>query len=99
MTKGIRTFRIYRNNLEMWMRQNKAEYTGNCVKGNLLDNFMVSTPYGYAFFKEIALNEWSSCYEITYCFDRKSDGEWKPIYDKVWDMWYDFEFEFENAMV
>lgn len=91
MTKGIKTFRIYGNNLEMWMKQNHATYTGDCIEGNLLDNFMLETPYGYAFFKEIALNCWTSCYEVTYALDRKSNGKWKSLYNKVWDMWYEFE--------
>lgn len=95
MTKGIKTFRIYGNDVEMWLKQNNGDYTGDCVEGCLLDNFMVQTPYGYAFFKEIALNCWTSCYEVYYGFDRKNHVAWNDIYNEVWNMWYDFEAKAE----
>ena len=42
--------------LEKWMKQNKAEYTGMFFEGCLLDNFMLSTKRGYAAIYEKYVN-------------------------------------------
>ena len=75
-------FYIDAKNLEKWMRQNEAEYTGNFVDGCLLDNFLVWTKNGVAAVYEHYLNAWSSDYYVEF---ERGDGE------NVWDRWYDFE--------
>ena len=69
---------------EKWAHQNRAEYTGDCVEGCLLDNFIMCTPRGFAAFYENYLNEWSSNYYV----------EFQPgAAQKVFSNWYEFEKE------
>ena len=75
-------FHIRGSDLEKWMHQNKAEYTGNFVEGCLLDNFVVATKRGFAALYEHPLNEWSSDYIV----------EFEPgVAQIVWRRWYEFE--------
>lgn len=86
------TIRLSPDYLEMWMKQNRAEYTGDFLEGCLLDNFMVWTKRGAAAVYEYPLNSWSSEYRIEF---EPGDAE------NVWRRWYDFEArynaEFESA--
>lgn len=75
-------FRIGNNELERWMHQNKAQYTGSFVEGCLLDNFVVVTRRGFAAFYEHYINEWSSDYAVEF--------EAGPA-QTVWRRWYEFE--------
>lgn len=75
-------FHIGAADLEKWMHQNRAEYTGVFVEGCLLDNFVVATKRGFAAFYEHYLNEWSSDYIV----------EFQPgPAQTVWRRWYEFE--------
>lgn len=60
------SFRIGATNLEKWMAQNKAEYTGDFVDGALLDNFMLACKRGFAAVYEHYLNCWSSDYLVEF---------------------------------
>ena len=59
-------FKMKPASLYKWMAQNKAEYTGNCFYGSLLDNFIVSTKRGYAAIYESYVNAWTSQYEVVF---------------------------------
>lgn len=74
-------FYIDPQNIEKWLHQNEAEYTGDFVDGCLLDSFVVWTKNGVAAVYEHYLNEWSSDYLIE--FERGSA-------DEVWTNWYLF---------
>ena len=74
-------FYIDPKNLEKWLHQNEAEYTGDFVDGCLLDSFVVWTKNGVAAVYEHYLNAWSSDYLIE--FERGSA-------DEVWTNWYLF---------
>lgn len=78
----IKRFTIAPENLEKWMHQNEAEYTGDFVEGCLLDNFVVATKNGFAAVYEHYLNAWMSDYFIE--FQR---GEARDVFNR----WYDFE--------
>ncbi len=68
--------------LEKWMHQNRAQYTGGFIEGCLLDNFVVATKRGFAAIYEHPLNEWSSNYRV----------EFEPgAAQGVWRNWYEFE--------
>ncbi len=47
-------------NEEKWMHQNKAEYTGAYVEGNLIDNSILACKRGYCAVYERHVNEWTS---------------------------------------
>lgn len=79
---GVTSFRISPENLEKWMHQNRAEYTGAFVEGRLLDNFVLVCKRGFAAVYEHYLNCWSSDYLI----------EFQPgTAQGVWKNWYKFE--------
>lgn len=81
-TPGLTKFRISPKNLEKWMHQNEAEYTGAFVEGCLLDNFVLACKRGFAAVYEHYLNCWSSDYLI----------EFQPgAAQEVWKNWYRFE--------
>lgn len=85
------TFYIYgENELQEWMLRNKAEYTGDFIEGCLLNNFVVSTPRGYAAIYEHYVNEWTSCYYVEF-----ETG----VASAVWDNWYRFETTSVNEVV
>lgn len=78
-------FRIESKDLEKWIHQNKAEYTGDFVDGRLLDNFVLACKRGIAAVYEHYLNCWTSDYLV----------EFEPgKAEEVWRHWYEFE---ENA--
>lgn len=93
MEKIIR-FYLYADQLEKWMYQNKACYTGACIEGTLLDNFVLDTEIGYAAFYESPVNEWTSRYYVEYGINRKNKpcSSWRT----VWKNWYDFADKAEN---
>lgn len=75
-------FCIDPKNLEKWMHQNGANYTGTMVEGCLLDNFVLACKRGYAAVYEHPLNCWSSDYLV----------EFEPgAAQGVWRRWYQFE--------
>lgn len=75
-------FCIDPKNLEKWMHQNGANYTGTMVEGCLLDNFVLVCKRGYAAVYEHYLNCWSSDYLV----------EFEPgAAQGVWRRWYQFE--------
>ena len=86
----ITSFYLAHSDLDKWMYQNKAEYTGEYVEGVLLDSFVVSTKRGYAFFYEHVLNCWSSDYAV-YFIPYKSGEKHLKAYDRLWAEWMDFE--------
>ena len=75
--------------LEQWMKQNKAEYTGDYIEGCLLDNFVLCTDRGFAAVYENYLNANSSDYYI----------EFQPFpAQEVWKEWYKFEEQNESEI-
>lgn len=80
----VTRFRINHSNLEKWLRQNDAEYTGDYVEGCLLDNFVVATKRGFAAFYEHAVNCWTSDYIVEFQAGAAQD---------VFARWYEFEKE------
>lgn len=74
--------RISPKNLEKWMHQNEAKYTGVFVEGCLLDNFVLVCKRGFAAVYEHYLNCWSSDYLIEF----QSGAA-----QSVWKNWYKFE--------
>lgn len=60
----METYQIGSTELEAWMQENNAVYTGDYVEGCLLDSFVVATDTGYAALYENYLNEWSSDYLV-----------------------------------
>ncbi len=63
---GPTTFLIAPRDLPKWIRQNRAEYTGDFAEGCLLDNFVLSCRRGFAAVYEHYLNCWSSDYLIEF---------------------------------
>lgn len=82
MPPNLTTFRIRPDDLDKWMHQNKAKYTGAFVEGCLLDNFVLVCKRGFAAVYECHLNEWSSTYQVE--FEAGTAQE-------VWRRWYQFE--------
>ena len=72
-------------NLEKWMHQNRAQYTGAYVDGCLLDNFVLSVKRGYAFIYETYLNANSSAYRCKFVPYKNQD-----MIDSAWAEWYNF---------
>lgn len=83
---SITRFCIDPTNLEKWMRQNKAKYTGTFIEGCLLDNFVLVCKRGFAAVYERYVNCWTSNYMIEF-----QPG---PAQD-VWRGWYQFEEGYE----
>lgn len=81
-------FYIEADQVEKWMYQNGACYTGAFVDGVLLDNFVVDTKYGFAVFRESYVNEWSSRYYVEYAINRS--GKHCEAWREVWRKWYEF---------
>lgn len=79
---GVTSFRISPENLDMWMHQNEAEYTGAFVEGSLLNNFVLACKRGFAAVYEHYLNCWSSDYLIEFQPGAAQD---------VWKNWYNLE--------
>lgn len=81
-TEKVTRFYIDSNNLEKWIHQNNAEYTGDFYEGCLLDNFVLVTDKGFAAVYEHYVNCWTSNYYVEYQ---------KGAAQTVWKKWYDFE--------
>lgn len=79
---AVKSFRLGQKELDKWMHQNKAEYTGAFVEGRLLDNFVLACKRGFAAVYEHYLNEWCSDYLIEFQVGAAQD---------VWKKWYGFE--------
>ena len=69
-------------NLQKWMHQNAAEYTGDFVEGCLLDNFVLICRRGFAAVYESFVNPNMSRYRVE--FERGAAQE-------VFARWYAFE--------
>ena len=83
----MKTLIIGSCDLEKWLHQNRAQYTGDFLEGCLLDNFVVMTRRGYAAIYEKYLNANSSCYRV----------EWEPgPAQNVFKRWYDFEKQYNE---
>lgn len=80
---GVTRFFLEPCELEKWMYQNKAEYTGDFVEGCLLDNFVVVTKRGFAAVYESYVNSWTSCYYIEFQTGAAQDifSRWYKFYD------------------
>lgn len=82
------SFRIGSTELEKWLHQNRAEFTGDIVEGGLLDSFMVATKRGFAAIYEHYCNEWASDYTVE--FERGDARE-------VWARWKRFKEQAKSA--
>lgn len=71
-------FLIASKDFPMWMKQNRAAYTGDYFPGVLLDNFILECKHGFAAVYEWVVNEWSSCYRVV--FGRK-ESDIRGIFD------------------
>ena len=83
----MKRFYVGSCNIDKWLHQNGAEYTGDYYEGVLLDNYVVMTRRGFAAVYEHYLNANSSDYLI----------EWEPgPAQNVWKNWYEFEYEYNS---
>ena len=57
---------MFINDIEKWMHQNDAEYTGEFFEGCLLDNFIVACKRGYAAIYERYATSNSSRYYMVF---------------------------------
>ena len=80
--ENIKEFDIDPKYFEKWFYQNRGEYTGDFIKGVLLDNFIIATKRGFAAVYEKYCNEWSSCYHIVF-----ETGTARNMFKQ----WYEFE--------
>lgn len=87
-------FYVGSTQLNKWMHQNKASYTGMFVEGCLLDSFVLETRRGYAFVYEHYLNANSSDYYVEFVPYKNAH---MPEYDKAFADWYVFEKKAESA--
>ena len=89
-------FYMNADQLEKWMYQNKACYTGYFVEGSFLDNFVLDTEIGFVFFYEDYVNCWTSRYYVEYAINRKKKPckAWKTAFKK----WYEFEEKRETQL-
>ena len=74
--------------LERFIKNNHAEYTGCYIEGSLIDNFVMSTSKGYAAFYESHRNEWTSWWRVEYQTGFAQD---------MWRHWYEFEGQMERC--
>ena len=82
MKNNIKALHVGSCELNKWLHQNKADYTGLFVDGCLLDNFVVVTKRGFAAIYEEYLNPNSSGYYIEFQTGTAQD---------VFRNWYKFE--------
>ncbi len=83
------TFKIYGEaEMEKWMVQNNAVYTGDFIDGSLLDNFSVWVKRGMAIITECFENYWSSSYLVRWSQDDKL----------IWDLWDEFEKNYIESL-
>lgn len=78
-------FYIEPQNLEKWLHQNNAEYTGDYFVGVLLDNFTVSLKNGYAAIYEHYVNPNQSNYLVEFSRDFESLDR----FDEITEKWMD----------
>ena len=64
--EGVTTFQIGIGEMNKWIHQNNAEYTGDFVEGVLADSFILACKRGTAAVYEHYLNEWSSNYMVLF---------------------------------
>ncbi len=81
-------FKISPANLEKWMHQNQAKYTGAFVEGTLLDNFVLICKRGFAAVYERYVNPNMSEYLVEF-----ETGTAQG----VWKRWYEFEERSEKS--
>ena len=73
------------NDMDKWMHQNNAHYTGAFFEGNLLDNYVLDCKRGYAAVYERPMNEWSSVPHVKFApyKDRAAvDALWSEFYGR-----------------
>lgn len=75
------TIFLLKGDINKWLHQNEAEYTGDFFDGCLLDNFVVSCKNGIAALYEHYSNCWSSCYEVHF---GRTEKEKRKIYDEFY---------------
>ena len=75
------TIFLLKGDINKWLHQNQAEYTGDFFEGCLLDNFIVSCKNGIAALYEQYSNCWSSCYEVHF---GRTEKEKRKIYDEFY---------------
>lgn len=75
------TIFLLKGDLNRWLHQNEAEYTGDFFDGCLLDNFIVYCKNGIAALYEHYCNEWSSCYEVHF---GRTEKEKRGIYEEFY---------------
>ena len=75
------TIFLLKGDINKWLHQNQAEYTGDFFEGCLLDNFIVSCKNGIAALYEHYSNCWSSCYEVHF---GRTEKEKRKIYDEFY---------------
>ena len=88
---GAQLKEFYLNPLQFnkWAHQNDVEYTGACIDGVLLDNFVVITKHGMAAIYEHYVNPNMSNYRVV--FQRRGKLEEGRDYIALWHNWYKFE--------
>lgn len=87
---GTTVFFMEPADINKYIHQNKAEYTGCFVEGCLQDSFVLSCKRGYTFVYEHFLTPWSSdlfCIFLPY----KAAKENPKTYDEEWCTWFNFE--------
>ena len=89
MGAKIKEFYLNPCHYNKWAHQNQVEYTGHCVEGVLLDNFVVITKHGMAAIYEHYVNPNKSNYRIE--FQREGKLEEGGDYIALWHNWYLFE--------
>lgn len=72
---------LLKGDINKWLNQNQAEYTGDFFEGCLLDNFIVSCKNGIAALYEHYSNCGSSCYEVYF---GRTEKEKRKIYDEFY---------------
>ena len=79
----VREFILSPKQLDKWMHQNKAQYTGAFFDGSLLDNFILQCKRGFAAVYEKYLNCWSSAYRVVYAKESKDiDNLFADFYER-----------------
>jgi len=87
-------FYIAPADLEKWIYQNDASYTGMFVEGCLLDSFVLECRRGFAFVYEHFLNTWSSNYRVVFIPYRIGK---RPEFDRAFAEWFEFASKARTA--
>lgn len=77
--------KYYIDNLDKFIAQNNAEFTGDEVPGVLLDNFVLACEDGYAFVYEHATTTWTN----EYVYEWADYGDESKV-NQLWNEWDSF---------